>query len=47
MHNPATGEVIARTPLMLQSEMQEAVDSAREAQKAWREVWIRKKNIDA
>jgi len=36
VHNPATNELIARTPLATQSEMQEAVDSCKEAYKAWR-----------
>ncbi len=40
VHDPATGKIIARTPLMLKSEMQEAVDSSREAQKAWREIGV-------
>lgn len=38
VHNPATGEVIARTPLCTQAEMKEAADSCAEAYKSWRKV---------
>jgi malonate-semialdehyde dehydrogenase (acetylating)/methylmalonate-semialdehyde dehydrogenase len=36
VHNSATGEVIARTPLATQAEMNEAVESCKEAFKSWR-----------
>lgn len=38
VHNPATGEVVARTPLCTQSEMEEAANSCKEAFKSWRTV---------
>lgn len=38
IHNPATGEVIARTPLALQAEMEAAAESSAEAYKSWRTV---------
>jgi malonate-semialdehyde dehydrogenase (acetylating)/methylmalonate-semialdehyde dehydrogenase len=38
IHNPATGDVIARTPLCTQSEMEAAADSCAEAFKSWRKV---------
>merc|ERR1719230_612596 len=38
VHNPATGEVIARTPLCTQSEMDGAADSCAEAYKSWKNV---------
>merc|ERR1719498_2248407 len=38
VHNPATGEVIARTPLCTAAEMEEAADSCAEAFKKWRSV---------
>ena len=36
--NPATQEVIAEAPVATQSEMEAAVESAREAFKTWKEV---------
>jgi len=38
IHNPATGELIARTPLCTQSEMKAAADSCADAYKSWRKV---------
>jgi malonate-semialdehyde dehydrogenase (acetylating)/methylmalonate-semialdehyde dehydrogenase len=38
--NPATGEVIARTPQSTQQEMREAAANSAEAQKKWREVTV-------
>eukprot|EP00392_Amoebophrya_sp_AT5.2_P010902 g10969.t1 len=38
VHNPATGELIARTPLCTTAEMEEAVAGCKEAYKTWREV---------
>lgn len=38
VHNPATGKLVARTPLATQSEMEEAADSCAEAFKSWRKV---------
>jgi len=38
IHNPATGELIARTPLCTQSEMDTAADSCAEAFKSWKKV---------
>jgi len=38
IHNPATGELIARTPLCTQSEMKAAADSCADAFKSWRKV---------
>ena len=38
VHNPATGELIAKTPLATQAEMQEAVDSAKDAYKTWKNI---------
>lgn len=38
IHNPATGELIARTPLCTQSEMEAAADSCAEAFKSWKQV---------
>jgi len=38
IHNPATGKLIARTPICTQAEMDEAADSCAEAFKSWRKV---------
>jgi len=38
VHNPATGELIARTPLCTQAEMQAAADSCADAYKSWKKV---------
>lgn len=38
--NPATGDVIAKTPQCTQEEMKEAVANSAEAQKSWREVSV-------
>lgn len=38
VHNPATGEVIAKTPLCTQAEMKEALEGNVEAFKSWRKV---------
>ena len=38
VHNPATGELIAQTPLCTQSEMKEALEGSKEAFKSWRNV---------
>jgi len=38
VHNPATGKVIARTPLSTQAELTEAAESCAEAFKTWRRV---------
>jgi malonate-semialdehyde dehydrogenase (acetylating)/methylmalonate-semialdehyde dehydrogenase len=38
VHNPATGELIARTPLCTQAEMTEACEGAKEAFKSWKTV---------
>ncbi|CAD7969917.1 unnamed protein product [Amoebophrya sp. A120] len=38
VHNPATGELIAKTPLCLPSEMEEAVAGCKEAFKFWKKV---------
>jgi malonate-semialdehyde dehydrogenase (acetylating)/methylmalonate-semialdehyde dehydrogenase len=38
VHNPATGEVIARTPLSTGEDLQRAVDAARKAFPAWRDT---------
>jgi malonate-semialdehyde dehydrogenase (acetylating)/methylmalonate-semialdehyde dehydrogenase len=38
VHNPATGEVIARTPLSNREDLQRAVDAARKAFPAWRDT---------
>lgn len=40
VHNPATGELIARTPQCTQEEMTAAVKNCAEAQKKWREVTV-------
>ena len=36
VHNPATGQVIARTPLATKAEMEEAAASCHDAWKSWR-----------
>jgi malonate-semialdehyde dehydrogenase (acetylating)/methylmalonate-semialdehyde dehydrogenase len=38
VHNPATGEVIARTPLSTAEDLQRAVDAARKAFPLWRDT---------
>jgi len=38
IHNPGTGELIARTPLCTQAEMDAAAESCAEAYKSWRKV---------
>jgi len=38
VHNPATGQLVARTPLSTQSEMEEAANSCAEAFKSWKKV---------
>lgn len=38
VHNPATGELIAKTPLCTQAEMKEALAGCEEAFKSWRQV---------
>lgn len=40
IHNPATGELIGRTPQCTQEEMTAAVQNCAEAQKKWREVSV-------
>merc|ERR1719409_667717 len=38
IHDPATGRLIARTPLCTPSELHEAAESSAEAYKVWRKV---------
>ena len=43
IHNPSTGEVIARTPCCTVDEVEKAVQSAKEAFKTWSQTPVMKR----